>query len=77
VKWVNLTTAPDQLQAEMWRDLLVEEGISAMVRPGDAASIFGVSAYPCRILVPEEQVVRAREVMDDRLGLGQGEGSGA
>lgn len=76
MKWVHFTTAPDQLQAEMWRDLLVEEGISALVRQGDTASFLGVSAYPCRILVPEEQVDRAREVMEERLGWGGAEGEG-
>ena len=71
MKWVLLTTAPDQLQAEMWRDLLVEEGFSALVRSGDTASFLGVSAYPCRILVPEGQRERAREVLDERLGTGE------
>ncbi len=74
MKWVHLTTAPGQLQAEMWRDLLVEEGIPARVHPGDTASFLPVSSHPCRILVPEEQLDRAREVMEERLGLGQGEG---
>ena len=71
MKWVLLTTAPDQLQAEMWRDLLLEEGLSALVRPGDTASFLGVSAYPCRILVAEGQLERAREVLDERLGTGE------
>ena len=72
MKLVHLTTAPDQLQAEMWRDLLVEGEISALVRQGDTASFLGVSTYPCRILVPEEQVERGREIMEERLGRGEG-----
>ena len=72
VKWVHLTTAPDQLQAEMWRHMLTEGGISAVVRPGDTASFLGVSAYPCRIMVAQDQRERAREVLDAHLG-GDGE----
>lgn len=74
MKCVYLTTAPDQLQAEMWRSLLEAEGVSALLRPGDTASYLGVSAYPCRILVPEAEIERARVVMEERLGLDQGAG---
>lgn len=69
MKWVYLTTAPDQLQAEMWRGLLQEEGVSALIRPGDTASYLGVSAYPCRLMLPEDELARGRAVMEERLGL--------
>ena len=52
----------------MWRDLLVEEGVSAMVRSGDTASYLGVSAAPCRIMVDEDQLQRGTEVLESRLG---------
>ena len=68
MKWVDIATAPDQLQAEMWRDMLIEEGIAAIVRPGDTASFLGVSAYPCRIMVREHRVEEAKEVLEARLG---------
>ena len=67
MKWVYLTTAPDQTIAEMWRGLLNEEGISAMVRPSDAVSFLGVSPYPCRLMVPEEEIEKAREVLEPLL----------
>lgn len=67
MRWVYLTTAPDQLQAEMWRDLLVEEGVPALVRGGDMSSFLGVSAQPCRIMVADDRVERAREVLGERL----------
>jgi len=67
VSWVYLATAPDQLQAEMWRDLLVEEGIPALVRGGDMSSFLGVSAQPCRIMVAADRLERAREVLGERL----------
>jgi hypothetical protein len=68
VKWVYLATAPDQLVAEMWRDMLAEEGVAALVRAGDTSSFLGVSAYPCRLLVAEHQLERAEAVMRE---LGQ------
>jgi len=63
MKWVLLTTAPDQLTAEMWVKLLQQEGIPAMLKPGDAVSFLGVSAMPCRLLVPEGRVGEARAVL--------------
>ena len=67
MKWVLLTTAPDQLQAEMWRDLLVEDGFKAIVRPGDTTSFLGVSPYPCRILVADDELERASDALETRL----------
>ena len=67
MRWVYLATAPDQLQAEMWRDLLVEEEVPALVRGGDMSSFLGVSAQPCRIMVADDRVERAREVLGERL----------
>ena len=68
MKWVYLTTAPDQLVAEMWRDILQDEGVPAMIRAGDTSSFMGVSTYPCRILVDEGQIARAREILAGQLG---------
>ena len=68
MKRVNLTTAPDQLVAEMWRDLLRDQGVSAIIRPGDISSFMGVSAYPCRIMVQQDQHERAKEILEAHLG---------
>ena len=68
MKWVYLATAPDQLQAEMWRDMLVEEEIPALVQGGDMTTFLGVSANPCRIMVADDRLERAREVLRERLG---------
>lgn len=63
MKWVCAATAPDQLVAEMWRELLVGQGIAAVVRSGDTASYLGVSAYPCRVLVRELDLDSAKRVL--------------
>ena len=60
MRWVTLTTAPDQLAAEMWSELLNRHGIPTLVRAGDTSSFLGVSAYPCRILVDDEYLDEAR-----------------
>ena len=67
MRWVHFTTAPDQLVAEMWRDLLKAEGVSAQVRAGDTSSFLGVSTYPCRIM-REHQVELATGVFRSQLG---------
>ena len=69
MNWKYLITAPDQLVAEMWSELLLSYGVRAIVRAGDTQSFLGVSAYPCRILVDEPDVERARELMQSELGI--------
>jgi hypothetical protein len=61
--WVVLTTAPDQVTAEMWQDILNQEGIPAMINPEDNVSFLGVSNFPCRIMVPPAELERAQEVL--------------
>lgn len=66
--WVYLATAPDQLVAEMWRDLLRGDGLPVIIRAGDTSSFLGVTAHPCRIMVQEGHLVEAREKLEDHLG---------
>jgi hypothetical protein len=68
VDWAVLDTAPDQLTAELWRGLLDEQGIPAMLAPGDAISFLGVSSTPCRLLVDERRLEEARSVIEAGFG---------
>ncbi len=72
-KWKLLTVAPDQLTAEMWQEMLAREGIPAAVNPGDTASFMGVSVLPCRLMVAEEYLERAKQIL---VGLDADKGSG-
>ncbi len=67
LKWTPVATAPDQLTAEMWQELLQEQGVPATIQPGDAVSFLGVTAWPCRVLVPEDMLGEARAVLADVL----------
>jgi len=49
--WVYLVTAPDQLTGEIWVSILRDAGLRAMIRPSDAVSFLGVSAYGFRLMV--------------------------
>jgi hypothetical protein len=62
-KWLLLTTAPDQLTAEIWKDILIQNGIPAMVNPGDTISFMGVSSFPCRIMVASGYRQKAKEIL--------------
>jgi len=62
-KWLLLITAPDQLTAEIWKDILLQQGIPAMLNPADTASFMGVSSFPCRIMVASGYRKRAREIL--------------
>jgi hypothetical protein len=64
-KWVHLATASDQITAEIWVDVLHNAGIAAMIRPSDAVSFLGVSAFGCRVQVQEEDLTVALEVLGE------------
>ncbi|MBI4493532.1 MAG: DUF2007 domain-containing protein [Chloroflexi bacterium] len=68
-QWVTLRTAPNQLTAELWRELLLSEGIPATLAPADAVSFLGLSSTPCRVLVPAASRAQAELVLDgeDRM----------
>jgi hypothetical protein len=66
-KWVHLAIAPDQITAEIWLDILRQEGITAMIRPSDAVSFLGISAVSCRIQTQEEDLGRAREILGSEV----------
>jgi hypothetical protein len=65
--WVAVGTAPDQLTAEIWRGLLETERIPSMLAPADAVSFLGLSAVPCRVLVPHSLVDSARRALEAQL----------
>ncbi len=62
-KWVVLEIAPDQIQAEMLRDLLIEDGVPSMIGQGDTSSFMGISLNPVRVMVFEEDLERAQQVL--------------
>jgi hypothetical protein len=62
-KWIVLTTAPDQTTAEIWQDILRQQGVAAVVNPEDSVSFLGVSAFPCRIMVAPGDLERAKEIL--------------
>lgn len=64
-KWVHLATAPDQITAEIWIDILRQHGLRAMIRPSDAVSFLGLSAAGCRIQTTDEDLESARELLGE------------
>ncbi|MDA1215869.1 MAG: DUF2007 domain-containing protein [Chloroflexi bacterium] len=75
VKWVVVATAPDQITAESWRDLLVDANVPAHLQPGDTSSFLGVSGLPCRVMVPETLLQEAQDILNENLE-GQEMGNG-
>ncbi len=77
-EWVVVKVAPDQILAEMWVDLLRDEGVPAQIRPSDAVSFLGVSGISCRVLVPEARLVEAEAILarplEDETEGGRGNG---
>ena len=70
-RWVHVATAPDQLSAEMWVELLRGQGIPAMITAQDAVSFLGLSGMACRVLVPREHLAEATQALQQ-----ESEGSG-
>ena len=70
-RWVHVATAPDQLSAEMWVELLRGQDIPAMIKAQDAVSFLGLSGMACRVLVPREHLAEATQILQQET-----EGSG-
>ena len=63
-RWVSLAVAPDQLTAELWLALLREQGIPAMLDPGDVASYLGIAPTPVRVLVPNALLEAGQRLLE-------------
>ncbi|GEM_PF-877888 len=66
-RWSYVATAPDQMVAEMWQQILSEESIPSMLAPQDAVSFMGIAPTPVRLLVPREMQARARKALARNL----------
>lgn len=69
MNWVVFATAPDQLTAEMWQDLLSQARIKCQLRAGDTYGFLGVSAAPVRLVAPEEDAKDARATLETLVRL--------
>ncbi len=75
MRWVIIATAPDQMTAEMWSELLRADGVPAQVRASDTSSFLGVSFLPCRVMVPQGHEAEAIAVLSGHLTPGEMEGA--
>ncbi len=64
MKWVVFATAPDQIMAEIWVQLVRAEGIPCRLQPGDTTNFLGVSAAPVRLMTLESEVERAAQALE-------------
>ncbi|MEX2238042.1 MAG: DUF2007 domain-containing protein [Dehalococcoidia bacterium] len=64
--WVEVLTAPNQIEAEMFVEFLSREGIPARLRPRDSLAFLGglVSSLSTRVLVRKEHEQEARSWLD-------------
>ncbi len=69
--WVVFATAPDQLTAEMWQDLLSQANIRCQLRAGDISGFLGVSASPVRLVTPQEDAEIARDAIETLINLSE------
>ena len=67
-RWSTFATAPDQLMAEMWRDLVRQAGVVCAIRAGDTTGFLGLSPHPVRLVTRESDVELARAALDAALG---------
>jgi hypothetical protein len=63
---VEVGVATNELTADMWRQVLEDEGIIAMLKPGGVGFAFGSSALmEHHVLVREDQAELARAIIDE------------
>ncbi len=73
MKWVVFATAPDQIMAEMWVQLVRSEGIPCRLQPGDTTNFLGVSATPVRLMTLEMDAKRAAQILERPAETGDDE----
>ncbi|MDP6821919.1 MAG: hypothetical protein QF554_01330 [Dehalococcoidia bacterium] len=71
MEWVVFATAPDQMTAEMWQDLLSQAQIRCQLRAGDTYGFLGVSATPVRLVAPQEEAEIARDALETLVQLSE------
>ena len=64
MNWVIFATAPDQIMAEIWLQLVRAEGIPCRLQPGDTTNFLGVSAAPVRLMTLESHADRAAQILE-------------
>lgn len=64
-EWAAVEVAPNRVIAEMWQEILKDEGIPSVIEAGSEASFLGISSLPCRLMVPEERLEEARTVLSE------------
>ena len=64
MKWVFFATAPAQIMAEIWVQLVRAEGIPCRLQPGDTTNFLGVSAAPVRLMTLEGDAERAARALE-------------
>ena len=74
-EWITLEVFPSRHVAEMMRELLVNEGIPAMVSADDAGGLRPELAYTlgARLRVAPENEARARWVLEHFTGTDDGD----
>lgn len=60
----KLLESVPQMVAEMWRELLGDAGIVALIRPSDAFVMLGAGQL-CQVLVPANRLEEARALVDE------------
>ncbi|MSQ25696.1 MAG: hypothetical protein EXR49_05415 [Dehalococcoidia bacterium] len=63
MRWVTLTTAPNEPLGESWAHLLRQHGVCAYVAPDTITALIAGQARIVQIRVPEEQAARAKELL--------------
>jgi hypothetical protein len=65
---VQIATAPNEAIAAMWKDVLEDEGIVVMLKPGGAGYALGYAALSEHfVYVRDDQAEQAREILADFL----------
>ena len=61
------------MTGEMWVDLLKGQGIAGQLHPGDVTGFLGVSTHAVRVMVPESDLERARNYLDEIIDMDEEE----
>ena len=68
MKWVAISTAPNEPIGESWAEILRVHGVTAYVRQDTIPAYLGSAFTPVRIMVPEPQAEEGKRLLDLLVG---------
>jgi hypothetical protein len=74
MRWVRLTTAPNEPIGQSWVELLRKHGLPAYLRTETVATLVSGGSHPVALMVPADRKQEGQALFERLVGPWEGEG---